>query len=83
MLHLIVGHPHGAHPSHAQGQFHGSPGLSANFAAGVVVGRLALGSPCDAIALRLDGEREMDQDLTKNQGWWMDLACFNQPMDGI
>ena len=68
MLHLIVGHPHGAHPSHAQGQFHGGPGLSTRFAARVVVGRLALRAPRDAVALRLDGEGEMDQDLTKTQG---------------
>ena len=81
MLHLIVGHPHRTHPSHAQGEFHGGPGLSANFAARVVVGSLALRSPRHAVALRLDGEGEMDQDLT-NQGIQMDLGCFNHPMDG-
>ena len=81
MLHLIVGHPHRTHPSHAQGEFHGGPGLSANFAARVVVGSLALRSPRHAVALRLDGEGEMDQDLT-NQGIQMDLGCFNHPMNG-
>ena len=80
-IQLSFHQPHRTHPSHAQGEFHGGPGLSANFAARVVVGSLALRSPRHAVALRLDGEGEMDQDLT-NQGIQMDLGCFNHPMDG-